>query len=112
MKSLKINDEVMVISGALKGTKAKIVKIDRVSGTACLEGIKIIEKKLKPTQFNPRGGKKIVHLEIDLSNLKLVKAAEYVKPAVKKLDKSDKKLDKKAEKEAKKEAKKQKKGAK
>ena len=108
MKSLKINDEVMVISGALKGTKAKIVKIDRTRGTACLEGVKTVEKHLKRTQFNPKGGKKTIQLGIDLSNLKLVKAAEYVMSSVKKVDKADKK----AEKEAKKEAKKAKKGAK
>lgn len=94
MKSLKVNDEVMVISGALKGTKAKIVKIDRKAKKAMLEGVKIVEKKLKPTQLNPRGGKKTVHLGIDFSNLKLTKASEYVKSGVKKLDKTDKKAKK------------------
>ena len=95
MKSLKINDEVMVISGALTGTKAKSVKIDRTRGTACLEGVKTVEKHLKRTQFNPKGGKKTIQLGIDLSNLKLVKAAEYVKSAVKKVDKKEAKKAKK-----------------
>ena len=112
MKSLKINDKVMVISGSHKGTEAKIVKIDRERGVAMLEGIGVRERNLKRTQYNPRGGKKTIHLGIDLSNLKLVEASKYVKPAVKKVDKSDKKAEKKAEKEAKKEAKKLKKGAK
>lgn len=98
MKSLKVNDKVVVIAGSHKGTEAKIVKIDREKGIACLEGVGVIEKKLKPTQFNPRGGKKTVHLGINLSNLKLKEAAKFVKSDVKKLDK--------------KEAKKQKKGAK
>ena len=102
MKSLKVNDKVLVISGSLKGTEAKIVKIDRESKVAMLEGIKVIEKKLKPTQFNPRGGKKTVHLGIALSNLKLVEASKFVKSDVKKVDKTDKKALKKAEKEAKK----------
>ena len=88
MKSLKINDTVMVISGDHKGTKAKIIKIDRGNNKACLEGIGVIERKLKPTQYNPRGGKKTVHLAIDLSNLKLVEAGKFVKSAVKKVDKS------------------------
>ena len=89
MKSLKVNDKVVVIAGSHKGTEAKIVKIDRENGKACLEGIGVIEKKLKPTQFNPRGGKKTVHLGIDLSNLKLKEAFVY------------KKADKKAKKGAK-----------
>ena len=102
----------MIISGALKGTKAKIVKVDREKGVAMLEGVKTIERHMKRTQYNPKGGKKTVHLGIDLSNLKLVKASEYVKSGVKKLDKNSEKLDKKAEKKAEKEAKKLKKGAK
>ena len=106
MKSLKINDKVLVIAGSHKGTEAKIVKIDRERGVAMLEGIGVRERNLKRTQYNPRGGKKTIHLGIDLSNLKLVEASKYVKSAVKKVD------NKKAEKEAKKEAKKAKKGAK
>ena len=108
MKSLKINDKVLVISGSHKGTEAKIVKIDRERGVAMLEGIGVRERHLKRTQYNPKGGKKTIHLGIDLSNLKLVEASKFVKSAVKKVDK----FDKKAEKEAKKEAKKAKKGAK
>lgn len=116
MKSLKINDKVLVISGSHKGTEAKIVKIDREKNTACLEGIGVVEKNLKRTQYNPRGGKKIVHLGIDLSNLKLVEASESMKSSAKKNDKNvDKKAAKeagKAAKKAEKEAKKMKKGAK
>ncbi len=90
MKTLKVNDKVKVISGNHKGVEAKIVKIDRVNGKACLEGIGLVEKKLKPTTMNPRGGKKTIHLGIDFSNLKLVEASKYVKSAVKKVDKADK----------------------
>ena len=95
-KGLKINDKVMVIAGDHKGKTAKIVRIDRVNGKACLEGIGVVERHMKKTQFNPAGGKKKVHLGIDLSNLKLVEAAKFVKPAVKKVDKSSKSTDKKS----------------
>lgn len=101
MKSLKINDTVLVISGDHKGTKAKIVGIDRENGKAMLEGVEVRERNLKRTQFNPRGGKKTVHTGIDFSNLKLVEASKFVKSGVKKLDKADKKADKKAKKGAK-----------
>ena len=116
--NLKIHDKVLVISGAHKGTEAKIVRVDYKAHKAMLEGIGVVERNLKRTQYNPRGGKKTVHLGIDLSNLKLVEAAEYVKPAVKKVDKADKagkadkKSEKKAEKADKKAEKKEKKGAK
>lgn len=93
-KSLKINDKVKVISGAHKGTEAKIVKIDRANGKAMLEGLNLVERHLKKTQYNPQGGKKTVHLGIDLSNLKLVEAAKYEKPKkAAKAKKADEKKD-------------------
>lgn len=97
MKTLKVNDTVMIISGDNKGTKAQIVKIDRKNGKAMLEGIGLVERHMKKTYYNPAGGKKTIHVGIDLSNLKLVKAAD-VKSSVKKVDK---KADKKAKKGAK-----------
>ena len=95
MKTLKVNDKVKVISGSHKGAEAKIVRIDRVNGKACLEGIGVVERHVRKSYLNPTGGKKTVHLGIDLSNLKLVEAANSVKAAVKKVDKSTKKADKK-----------------
>jgi large subunit ribosomal protein L24 len=90
MKTLKVNDTVMIISGDNKGTKAQIVKIDRKNGKAMLEGIGLVERHMKKTYYNPAGGKKTIHVGIDLSNLKLVKAAD-VKSSVKKVDKKAKK---------------------
>jgi large subunit ribosomal protein L24 len=96
-KGLKINDKVMVIAGDNKGKTAKIVKIDRAGGKAYLEGIGLVERHMKKTQFNPAGGKKTIHVGIEMSNLKLVEAAKFVKSA----KKSDKKSDKKEKKGAK-----------
>ena len=69
-QNLKINDKVRIISGDNKGTEAKIVKIDRVAGKACLEGIGLVERHMKKSYLNPAGGKKTIHVGIDLSNLK------------------------------------------
>lgn len=82
-KNLKINDKVLVISGDHKGTEAKIVRVDRQAGKACLEGIGLVERHLKKSYLNPAGGKKTVHVGVDLSNLKLVEAAKPEKKAVK-----------------------------
>ena len=89
-KGLKINDKVLAISGDNKGKEAKIVKIDRRAGKAMLEGIGLVERHMRKSYLNPAGGKKTIHVGIDLSNLKLVEAAtskgKAVKPAVKKVD--------------------------
>ena len=81
MKSLKVNDKVLVISGSHKGKEAKIVKIDRKENKAYLEGIRVVERHMKKSYLNPVGGKKTIHLGIDLSNLKLVEAGKVEKPA-------------------------------
>lgn len=79
MKSLKINDKVLVIAGDHKGKEAKIVSIDRVAGKACLEGIGVVERHIRKSYVNPAGGKKTIHVGIDLSNLKLVEAGKFEK---------------------------------
>jgi len=94
MKSLKIGDKVLVISGDNKGKEAKIVGIDRKAHKAMLDGINIVERHMKKTYLNPAGGKKTVHIGIDMSNLKLVEAGKFVKSSVKKLDSKDKKAKK------------------
>ena len=68
--SIKTGDMVKVIAGDNKGKIAKVVKLDPKAGKAFLEGIEVRERHLRATQFNPKGGKKTVHLGIDLSNLK------------------------------------------
>ncbi len=92
-QNLKINDKVLVISGDNKGKEAKIVKIDRKAGKAMLEGIGMVERHMKKSYLNPAGGKKTIHVGIDMSNLKLVEAAKFEKTA-KKADKKDAKAKK------------------
>ena len=69
-QNLKSGDIVKIIAGDHKGQTGKIVKMDRVAHKAMIEGIGIRERHIKATQFNPKGGKKDIHVGIDLSNLK------------------------------------------
>lgn len=69
-KCLKTGDKVKVIAGDHKGVVAEIVKIDKQAGKAMLKDINIVERHMRRTQYNPRGGKKEIHVGIDLSNLK------------------------------------------
>ena len=69
-QNLKTGDKVVIISGDNKGKSGKIVKMDVKNRKAFIEGIEIRERHLKKTQFNPAGGKKTIHVGIDLSNLK------------------------------------------
>ena len=69
-QNLKSGDMVKIIDGDHKGQTGKIVKMDRDAHKAMIEGIGIRERHIKATQFNPKGGKKDIHVGIDLSNLK------------------------------------------
>ena len=69
-QNLKTGDKVVVITGDNKGKSGKIVKMDIKAHKAMVEGIEVRERHLKKTQFNPAGGKKTIHVGIDLSNLK------------------------------------------
>ena len=83
-QNLKSGDIVKVIAGSEKGQSGKIVSIDKKNGKACIEGLRLIERHVKATYYNPKGGKKTIHAGIDLSNLKLEKAAEAPKKSAKK----------------------------
>jgi large subunit ribosomal protein L24 len=69
-QNLKSGDKVKIIAGAHKGESGKILKMDRKNNKAMIEGIGIRERHMRRSQFNPQGGKKDVHVGIDLSNLK------------------------------------------
>ena len=69
-QNLKSGDVVTIIAGDNKGKSGKIVKMDRKNHKAMIEGIGIRERHMRATQFNPKGGKKDIHVGIDLSSLK------------------------------------------
>ncbi len=84
MNTLKFKkgDEVKVISGAHKGKIAVIAQAFPSKGSVTLEGIGIAKRKVKPSQLNPKGGTKEIHVPIDASKVALVKAAtKTAKPA-------------------------------
>ena len=84
MNTLKFKkgDEVKVISGAHKGKTATVTQAFPSKGLVTLEGIGIAKRKVKPSQINPKGGTKEIHVPIDASKVALVKdATKTAKPA-------------------------------
>lgn len=69
---IKVGDYVKLISGAKKGTTGKVEKVNTKDGTALVEGVGVSHRHVKPSQLNPRGGKRDIHTPIDLSKLALV----------------------------------------
>ncbi len=66
--NLKKNDNVMVISGADRGKRGKILYVDRKLGKVVVEGINKKKKFVRPSQENPKGGTITLEYPIHLSN--------------------------------------------
>ena len=72
MAHIRKDDTVKVLSGKHKGTTGKVVSIDSKAGLAKVEGVGVGHRHVKPSQLNPRGGKKDIHVAIDISKVALV----------------------------------------
>ena len=74
IKNAKIrkDDNVKIIAGAKKGTTGKVLSVDTKKGTVLVEGVGVGHRHVKPSQINPRGGKKDIHVGVSLHKLALV----------------------------------------
>ena len=68
----RIDDEVIVISGADKGHRGKIIKIDRDANKVIVEGAGRVWKHVRQSQKNPQGGRLNKEMPISASNVMLV----------------------------------------
>jgi len=72
VKRIKKGDMVKLISGAQKGTTAKVLAVLTAQRAVLLEGIGQGHRHVKPNQLNPRGGSKDIHVPTPLSKVALV----------------------------------------
>jgi len=63
-------DTVKLISGAQKGTTGKVVAV--TAEGVKIEGIGIMHRHIKPSQLNPRGGSKDIHVAVPIHKVALV----------------------------------------
>lgn len=92
-------DTVRVIAGSQKGKEGKVVKVD--DRQVFVENVNIKERHIRPSQINPRGGKKDIHVGLDISNVVLLVEDKPVKVAFKVIDGKKIRIDKKTGKELK-----------
>jgi len=72
VKRIKKGDTVKIISGDHKGTTAKVLSVLTDKNAVLLEGIGQKHRHIKPSQLNPRGGSKDIHVPMSLSKVALV----------------------------------------
>lgn len=66
---IKVNDNVIVISGAERGRRGKVLHINTKDKKVVVEGINKRTKFVRPTQENPNGGSVTREFPIHLSNV-------------------------------------------
>lgn len=66
------NDTVKIISGSKKGTTGKVLAVLPKKQAALVEGVGTKHRHVKPSQLNPRGGSKDIHVPTPLHKLALV----------------------------------------
>jgi len=68
---VKSGDEVVVLAGADKGKRGKVIEVQRALGRVIVEGVRVQKKHMKKSQMHPQGA--IIEREgpIDISNVML-----------------------------------------
>ena len=66
------DDTVKIIAGSNKGTTGKVLAVSLRQNSALIEGVGLKTRHVLPSQLNPRGGKKDIHVPVSLSKLALV----------------------------------------
>ena len=72
---VKKGDEVVVLAGAEKGKRGKVIAVNPVKNRAIVEGLKMIKRHTRKSQEHPQGA--IVEREGTLHISKVMLAATY-----------------------------------
>lgn len=69
---IRVNDQVEVISGEERGTRGRVLLVDRANAKVTVEGVNKVFKHVRRSQRNPQGGRLSKEMPIPLSNVLLV----------------------------------------
>lgn len=87
---VKKGDTIMVISGASKGKKGRVLEVIVKTNRAIIEGLNIVKRHTKPNAQHPNGGIIEKEAPIHISNLKVVDNAGNATRIGRKLDENGK----------------------
>lgn len=67
---IRTGDTVEVIAGNDRGERSRVIKVDRITGKALVEGVNRVKKHIRRSQKYPQGGVLSKEMPVQLSNLK------------------------------------------
>lgn len=73
------DDVVKIISGSNKGTTGKVLRVLPKKGGVLIEGVGTQHRRIKPSQLNPTGGHKDIHVATPLHKVALVVDEKAIK---------------------------------
>jgi large subunit ribosomal protein L24 len=85
-KQLKKNDTVVVIAGAEKGKRGRVLHVQRAKNRIVIEGVNTRKKAIRRTPDKPQGGIENIECPIHISNVMLEAAYDARRPAGAKAD--------------------------
>jgi large subunit ribosomal protein L24 len=66
---IRTGDTVEVIAGNDRGQKSRVLKVDRTTGKAVVEGVNRVKKHIRRSQKYPQGGVLSKEMPVQLSNV-------------------------------------------
>lgn len=66
------NDQVVVLSGANRGKKSRVLKVDKEAGKVTVEGVNVVHKHVRRSRRNPQGGRLSMEMPIQMSNVQVI----------------------------------------
>jgi large subunit ribosomal protein L24 len=69
---IRTGETVEVIAGNDRGQKSKVLKVDRSTGKAVVEGVNRVKKHIRRSQKYPQGGVLSKEMPVQLSNVQYV----------------------------------------
>lgn len=72
MARIKKGDQVKIIAGSEKGRIGTVEKVLTKKNAVLVEGMGKSTRKIRPSQFNPQGGIKDIHVPFPLHKVALV----------------------------------------
>jgi large subunit ribosomal protein L24 len=69
---IKKGDRVVVLTGKDKGRQGRVLKVLPQEQRVVVEGLNIVQRHTRPTQFDPQGGIKNKEAPLHLSNVAIV----------------------------------------
>ena len=69
---IRVNDLVEVMVGDDRGTRAKVIRIEKDRRRLVVEGVNKVYKHVKRSQKNPQGGRLSKEMPVSVSNIAIV----------------------------------------